>query len=150
MQIGGYKVQSGSAVVYMTRHAQRDPEVFEDPETFDPNRWNNKYVLKSFSFVACHLHKVIKFFITFALFLSSQNKFSLKMEVYIYVIEKIVNIISIAVEFLASFFFIGNEFHSIKAKARGVHLHYICLIFANAQCERILTPLWSYTFFYSW
>ena len=57
MQIGGYKVQSGSAVVYMTRHAQRDPKVFEDPDTFDPNRWNNKYVLKSFSFVACHLHK---------------------------------------------------------------------------------------------
>ena len=65
-QIGGYKVQSGCAVVYMTRHAQRDPEVFEDPDTFDPNRWNNKYVLKPFSFVAEHPYKILTFTVIFS------------------------------------------------------------------------------------
>ena len=42
MEIGGCKVQSGCAVVYMTRHAQRDPEVFQNPDVFDPERWSQQ------------------------------------------------------------------------------------------------------------
>ncbi len=42
LNICGHRVQPGCAVVYMTRHAQRDPEVFSDPDSFDPERWTGR------------------------------------------------------------------------------------------------------------
>ena len=39
--IDGYKVSAGSAIVFMTRHAQRDQAVFADPDEFVPDRWKH-------------------------------------------------------------------------------------------------------------
>ena len=38
--IDGYHIPAGHAVVFMTQHAQRDPAVFKDPDTFMPSRWS--------------------------------------------------------------------------------------------------------------
>ena len=37
--IDGYKVPEGSAVIYITYAAHRDPSVFKKPEKFRPERW---------------------------------------------------------------------------------------------------------------
>ncbi|XP_033119462.1 putative cytochrome P450 120 [Anneissia japonica] len=38
--LDGVKVHKGTAVVYMTNSAHRDPKVFTDPEEFKPERWD--------------------------------------------------------------------------------------------------------------
>ncbi|XP_071946966.1 putative cytochrome P450 120 isoform X2 [Antedon mediterranea] len=37
--LDGIQVQQGTAVIYMTHAAHRDPKVFPDPEEFKPERW---------------------------------------------------------------------------------------------------------------
>ncbi|XP_064602780.1 putative cytochrome P450 120 [Liolophura sinensis] len=39
--IGGYHIEEGQALVYLSHSAHRDPDVFKDPEKFDPGRWTN-------------------------------------------------------------------------------------------------------------
>src|SRR3712207_3110989 len=38
-EIGGYEVPSGTQLVISPWVMHRDPRYFEDPETFDPDRW---------------------------------------------------------------------------------------------------------------
>jgi cytochrome P450 len=40
-ELDGYTIPAGHAIVYMTQHAQRDPDVFPDPEDFMPERWQD-------------------------------------------------------------------------------------------------------------
>ncbi|XP_041477363.1 beta-amyrin 28-monooxygenase-like [Lytechinus variegatus] len=37
--LDGYKVPKGYAVIYVSSIAHRDPDVFKNPNTFDPTRW---------------------------------------------------------------------------------------------------------------
>lgn len=37
--IDGYHIEEGQAIVYLSHSAHRDPDVFKDPEKFDPGRW---------------------------------------------------------------------------------------------------------------
>ncbi|WAR20838.1 C87A3-like protein [Mya arenaria] len=39
---GGFRFPAGHGVLYMTYTAQRDRAVFEDPDTFNPDRWTHK------------------------------------------------------------------------------------------------------------
>ena len=41
--VEGYKLPADYAVVFMTYGAQRDPEVFKNPDDFIPQRWLNRY-----------------------------------------------------------------------------------------------------------
>lgn len=41
--IGGYRVPAGSLVVVYQWVLHRDPRFFEDPETFDPDRWTEAF-----------------------------------------------------------------------------------------------------------
>ncbi|XP_030841572.1 putative cytochrome P450 120 isoform X2 [Strongylocentrotus purpuratus] len=40
--LDGYKVPKGYAVIYVSSIAHRDPNVFKNPNSFDPTRWANK------------------------------------------------------------------------------------------------------------
>lgn len=40
--VEGFHVPKGHAIIYLTRHAQRDPKIFDDPDEFKPERWENK------------------------------------------------------------------------------------------------------------
>ena len=41
--VEGYRMPKDHAILFMTYGAQRDPEVFDDPDVFKPERWLNRY-----------------------------------------------------------------------------------------------------------
>lgn len=45
--VEGFHVPKGHAIIYLTRHAQRDPKIFDDPDEFKPERWENKYAFQN-------------------------------------------------------------------------------------------------------
>ena len=42
IEVEGYKFPADYAVVFMTYSAQRDPDVFKNPDEFIPERWLNR------------------------------------------------------------------------------------------------------------
>jgi cytochrome P450 len=43
-EIGGYPVRSGSQVLMFPWATQRDPRFFNEPETFEPDRWSEEFI----------------------------------------------------------------------------------------------------------
>jgi cytochrome P450 len=43
VQFDGYRVPEGKLVRILIRRIQRDPRFFDDPETFDPDRWTDEF-----------------------------------------------------------------------------------------------------------
>ena len=40
--VEGYRLPADCAIVYMTYGAQRDPDIFQNPDDFIPERWLNR------------------------------------------------------------------------------------------------------------
>ena len=43
VQFDGYRVPEGERIGIIIRRIQRDPRFFDDPETFDPDRWTDEF-----------------------------------------------------------------------------------------------------------
>ena len=41
-QISGYRIPKGMSVVYCSYLANRDPAVFPEPDSFNPERWTQE------------------------------------------------------------------------------------------------------------
>jgi len=41
-EVNGYKMKKGATIILNLRAVMRDPKYFEEPETFDPERWSDE------------------------------------------------------------------------------------------------------------
>jgi len=42
VQIDGYTIPAGHYVAYISRYGNRDSDIFEDPDSFKPQRWKEQ------------------------------------------------------------------------------------------------------------